>query len=113
MIINWAFLMAAGLLEIGWAISLKMTEGFTKLPYLAVNVCFGLAAAFCLAQAMRSIPLTSAYPIWKGLAIIGLFVWETFVDKQPFHMSKVVYAALIVIGIVGLKISSGPAPLAQ
>jgi len=108
--VQWVFLVAAGVLEVGWAISLKLTDGWTNLFFLGVNVAFGLAAAFCLSQAMRSIPVMTAYPIWKGMAIIGLFVWETWIDRQPISVLRALFAALIVVGIVGLKTSTVPTP---
>ena len=102
---RWLMLFLAGLLEIGWAISLKMTEGWTKLPWLGVNILFGLGAAFSLAQAMKAIPLGTAYLIWKGIAIIGIVIYEYFYDHQPLSVSKVVFGLLILIGIVGLKVT--------
>lgn len=104
--IHWTFLLAAGIFEIGWAISLKLTNGWTHLGYLALNVTLGLGAAFCLAQAMRSIPLATAYPIWKGTAILGVMAYEMFVDKQPFNAARALFATLIIVGIVGLKVST-------
>ncbi len=102
---NWLMLGLAGLLEIGWAISLKMTEGWTKLPWLAVNVLFGLGAAASLAQSMKAIPLATAYLVWKGVAILGIVAYEYFYDHQPMSTGKIVFGALILVGIVGLKVS--------
>ena len=101
---QWVLLFAAGVLEIGWAISLKLTDGWTHFGFLAVNVAFGLGAAFCLAQSLKLIPLATAYIVWKGIAILGLLFYETWIDKQPFSPVKLVFTLLIAAGIVGLKV---------
>ena len=100
---NWLMLGLAGLLEIGWAISLKLTEGWTKIGWLGINILFGLGAAASLAQSMRAIPLATAYLIWKGIAILGIVAYEYVWDNQPVTLGKAVFGALILIGIVGLK----------
>ena len=100
---QWVMLGLAGVLEIGWAISLKLTDGWTKFGFLALNVAFGLGAAYSLAQALKAIPLATAYIIWKGIAILGLIVYEIWYEKQPFQAAKLVFALLIIVGIVGLK----------
>lgn len=99
----WIFLAVAGLLEIGWAVSLKLTDGFTRHIYFVSNVLFGLGAAFCLAQAMRSIPASTAYSIWKGVAVVGLIAWELAVDGEPASWRKMFFVALILVGVAGLK----------
>ena len=111
--IQWAFLLLAGGLEIGWAVTLKLTNGWTNFGYLAVNVLFGLGAAYSLSLAMRSSPMMVAYPVWKGLAILGLLVWETMIDRHPLNAARALYALLIVVGIVGLKLSTEPTPVAE
>lgn len=103
---SWLFLGLAGILEIGWAVSAKMTNGWTNLPYLGVNVAFGLAAAYSLSLSLRTLPLGIAYPVWKGIAILGILTWETAVDRQPMDFARVAFALLIVVGIVGLKLTA-------
>ncbi len=107
---SWLMLGLAGILEIGWAISLKLTEGWTKLGYLAINVAFGLGAAFSLSQAMKNIPLATSYLIWKGIAILGIVAYEYFWDHQPISVGKIVFGSLILIGIVGLKATEPATP---
>jgi len=107
---SWFMLILAGILEIGWAISLKLTEGWTKIPYLIINVLFGLGAAYSLAQSMKTIPLATAYLIWKGIAILGIVVYEFFYDQQPITVAKAVFGGLILVGIVGLKATQPATP---
>lgn len=102
----WLFLAGAGIIEVGWALSLKLTDGYRNVGFLCLNVGLGLMGSFCLAQAMRVIPVSTAYPIWKGAAIIGIVVCEIHFDKQPFTASKLFFLSLIIIGIIGLR---GPA----
>lgn len=99
----WMFLIGAGLIEIGWAFSLKLTNGYQHLGYLALNVTIGLIGSYFLAQAMRNIPMTTAYPIWKGIAIGGLVLIDVLLDKKPMEISKIFFIIMIVVGIVGLK----------
>ncbi len=103
---QWLWLLLAGFLEVGWAVTLKLTNGWTNLPWLAVNILFGLAAAFSLSQSMKQLSVVVAYPIWKGLAICGLLVWETWIDRVPVNALRIIFAVLIVVGIVGLKVTS-------
>lgn len=101
---QWIFLLSAGVFEIFWAVTLKLTDGFTNYRYLAVNIGLGLGAAFCLSRAMRAIPLSTAYPIWKGIAILGIVAWDVYVDRQPFSWGRTLFALLILTGIAGLKL---------
>ena len=102
---KWFILFAAGLLEIGWAVGLKYTQGFTRLwPSLATFAAM-TASLVLLSIAMRQLPLATAYAIWVGIGAIGAAlcsVWLFGDSMTPLRMASL---ALIVAGITGLKLS--------
>jgi len=107
----WLILLVAGILEIGWAVSLKLLEGFqgfslAKLPFLISYALFGIASAFCLSQAMRQIPLSTAYPIWMGIAFLGTLIVDSAFYGVKFSIGRLVCIALIGAGVVGLKLTN-------
>ncbi|NDC24318.1 MAG: hypothetical protein EB078_05365 [Proteobacteria bacterium] len=99
----WCFLLGAGIVEIAWALTLKMTNGYQHMGYLIVNVLIGLAGSYLLALALKHIPITTAYPIWKGIAIGGLVFLDLILEKKPLDMYRIFFITLIVGGIIGLK----------
>jgi len=101
----WLILLLAGLLEVVWATGLKFTEGFTRplpslVPLLAMSGSF-----YLLSQAMRSLPLGSAYAIWVGIGVIGAAIAGVILFREPVSALKIISLLLIVAGIVGLKLS--------
>lgn len=99
----WTYLFIAGLLEIGWAIGLKYTDGFTKLvPSLLTGVALA-ASMFLLALAARSIPIGTAYAVWVGIGAFGTAVIGIAVLGEPATPLRVVCLALLVISVIGLK----------
>ena len=102
----WLFLTIAGLLEVGWAIGLKYTEGFTRLwPSLATLLA--MAASFwLLALAMKSLPVGTAYSVWVGIGAVGTVVLGVVLFAEPLNTARVISILLIIAGIVGLKLSS-------
>ena len=102
---SWTILLLAGLFEIGWAIGLKYTEGFTRLwPTLAtfatMFVSFGL-----LSVAMKTLPLGTAYTVWTGIGAVGAFVVGVTVLGEQLSVMRVTAAVLIVAGLVLMKLS--------
>jgi len=96
----------AGLLEVGWAIGLKYTEGFTKLwPSVATAVAM-IASFVLLSQAMRSIPVGTAYAVWTGIGAVGTAILGMVLFEEPKDAARLVCLGLIVTGIVGLKVFS-------
>ena len=102
----WVVLFVAGLFEIGWAVSLKYTEGFTKLWPSVVFVVSMLASVYLLAVAMRSLPLGTAYAVWTGIGAVGSVVLGILLLGESADPKRLVCAGLIVAGIVGLKLTS-------
>lgn len=103
---HWLYLVLAGIMEIGWAFSLKHTQGFTKLIPMAFYVFFGFFAAFFLSQALKHMPTSTAYAIWVGIAMIGTTIGGILFYREPATLFKFICMLLILAGVVGLKVSS-------
>ena len=102
----WLVLAAAGLLEIGWAIGLKYTEGFTRLwpsvfTILAMVVSLGL-----LGIAMKSLPVGTAYAVWMGIGAAGTVILGIFLFDESTSLLRLASVALILLGAVGLKLAT-------
>ena len=104
----WVVLFIAGLLEIGWAVGLKYTEGFTRLwPSLGTAAAL-IASMGLLALALRTLPLGTAYAVWTGIGTVGTAVLGIVLFREPATALRLVFIGLIVIGIVGLKMAPVP-----
>ncbi len=102
----WIILIIAGLLEVGWAIGLKYTEGFTRpLPSVLTLAAMG-ASVLLLGVAMKSLPVGTAYGVWVGIGAVGTAILGMLLFDEPSHAARLVSIGLIVAGIVGLKLSS-------
>ena len=103
---NWLILVTAGLLEIGWAIGLKYTEGFTRLwPSVGTVVAMVLSVAL-LGIAMKSLPVGTAYAGWVGVGAVGTAILGIVLLGEPATAARLLSLALIVAGIVGLKLAT-------
>ena len=101
----WVVLFIAGLLEIGWAVGLKYTAGFTRLwPSVATGVAV-VGSMGLLAVAVRTLPLGTAYAIWTGIGTVGTAVLGILLFGEPATVIRLVCITLIVAGIVGLKLT--------
>lgn len=104
----WVILFVAGLLEIGWAVGLKYTEGFTRLwPTVGTAVAL-VASMSLLGIAVRTLPLGSAYAVWTGIGSVGTAVLGIVLFREPATAIRLVCIGLIVAGILGLKLASTP-----
>ncbi|MFN8722984.1 MAG: quaternary ammonium compound efflux SMR transporter SugE [Rhodospirillales bacterium] len=100
----WFLLFVAGLLEVGWAVGLKYTEGFTR-PLPTVLTVLSMAASLALlGLALRTLPLGTAYAIWTGIGTIGTAALGIALFAEPADAARIACIALIVAGIVGLKL---------
>ncbi len=100
----WIVLFVAGLFEIGWAVGLKYTEGFTKLwPTVGTGVSLLMSMAL-LGWAVKTLPLGTAYAVWTGIGAVGTALFGIFVLKEPATAARLVCLCLIVAGILGLKL---------
>lgn len=102
----WIYLLAAGVLEIVWAFSMKQSEGFSKLTPSIITLVTMIASFWLLSLAMRTLPLGTGYTIWTGIGAVGAFVIGiTFLGEQVSAM-RIAAAVLIVSGLVLMKLSS-------
>jgi quaternary ammonium compound-resistance protein SugE len=103
---SWLVLVLAGLLEIGWAVGLKYSHGLTRLwPSVATGVAL-VGSMGLLALAMRTLPLGTAYAVWTGIGTVGTAVLGIVLFREPATAMRLACIALIVAGIVGLKLAS-------
>ncbi|WGT64933.1 quaternary ammonium compound efflux SMR transporter SugE [Variovorax paradoxus] len=102
----WVVLLVAGLLEMGWAIGLKYTEGFTRLwPSIGTALSMVLSVVL-LGWAMRSLPVGTAYAVWTGIGAVGTVILGIVLFHEPANAARLICVGLIVAGILGLKITS-------
>ena len=102
----WIILFIAGLFEIGWAVGLKFTEGFTRpIPTLLTGVSL-VTSMGLLGWAVKSLPLGTAYAVWTGVGAVGTAIVGILVFKEPATAGRLACLALIVAGILGLKLFS-------
>ncbi len=103
---SWLILFVAGLFEIGWAVGLKLSDNFSKpLPTLFTVVCL-IASMVLLGLAMRTLPLGTAYAVWTGIGAVGTVLIGMAWFGDPFTYVRVICIAMIVGGILGLKLSA-------
>ncbi|MBY0412507.1 MAG: multidrug efflux SMR transporter [Bdellovibrionales bacterium] len=105
---NWIALTFAGLFEVVWAIYLKNSKGFTEITPSIMFVLTLLISMGLLAYSMKSIPIGVAYPVWTGIGAIGTVIVGTVVFKEHLSLQKMFFLSLLLIGIIGLKVSSRP-----
>ncbi len=103
---QWLFLVTAGVLETGWAIGLKYSQGFTKLVPSILTVSGMIASFYFLSLALKNLPLGTAYAIWTGIGTVGTVVLGIVLFKEPVDISRIICILFIIIGIVGLKLVS-------
>lgn len=102
----WLMLVAAGVLEVVWAYSMKLSEGFTRPVYVAATIA-GMVASFALlATAMRSLPLGTAYSIWTGIGAVGSFIAGLYFLGEPATPMRILAAVVIVAGLIMMKLAS-------
>jgi quaternary ammonium compound-resistance protein SugE len=100
----WIILFIAGLFEIGWAVGLKFTEGFSR-PIPTILTAISLVASMgLLGWAVKSLPLGTAYAVWTGVGAVGTAIVGILLFKEPATAGRLVCLALIVSGILGLKL---------
>lgn len=104
----WLVLFVAGLCEVGWAVGLKYTEGFTRPIPTAFTAAMLAASMALLAWAVKSLPLGTAYAVWTGIGAVGAVALGIVLFKEPVTLPRLVCVGLIVTGILGLKLASGP-----
>lgn len=101
---EWIMLLLAGILEVTWAVAMKMSEGFTKLIPSVVTAAGYIASAVFLSLALKKLPLGTAYAMWTGFGIVGTTLLGIALFHETLSLPQIGCVALIVMGIVGLKL---------
>lgn len=102
----WLLLIIAGLLEVGWAIGLKYTEGFTRVWPSVLTLGAMMLSVVLLGVAMKSLPVGTSYAVWVGVGAVGTAILGMVVFGEPATAGRLASLGLIVAGIVGLKLAS-------
>jgi quaternary ammonium compound-resistance protein SugE len=102
----WVILVIAGLFEVGWAVGLKYTEGFTKLWPTAWTALAMIISLWLLGVAMKSLPIGTAYSIWVGVGAVGTVILGIVLLGEPANTARLISVALIIAGIIGLKLAT-------
>lgn len=104
---SWLYLVIAGLLEIAWAVGMKLSDGFRK-PTIAAPTVLGMILSFYfLSLALRTLPLGTAYAIWTGIGAVGTIAIGMIWFDEPFGWARVLFATMAIAGLAGLKATSG------
>ena len=102
----WSILVVAGLFEVGWAIGLKYTEGFSRLWPTVGTVLSAVISLWLLGIAMRGLPVGTAYSVWVGVGAVGTVLLGIVLFGEPANMARLLSVALIIAGIVGLRLTT-------
>ncbi|MBC6310446.1 multidrug efflux SMR transporter [Listeria sp. FSL L7-1582] len=103
----WIFLLLAGLCEMAFVVMMKLSEGFKKLNYSVYTILFMIASFFLLSLALKTIPIGTGYAIWTGIGAVGSVMMGMLLFKEKKSALKLFFIALIVAGVIGLKLTSG------
>jgi len=101
---SWIYLITAGLFEIIWAVSIKYCDGLKLSLPLAIVVLSMIFSCIFLWLAAKTIPMSIAYAVWTGIGIVGVFAYGALVFKDPITPATGIFVAMILIGIIGLKL---------
>jgi quaternary ammonium compound-resistance protein SugE len=102
----WILLIIAGLFEIGWAIGLKYTDGFTRPLPTAGTIAAMVISVWLLGIAMKTLPVGTAYSVWVGVGAAGTVILGIILFKEPANALRLASIALVIAGIVGLKVAT-------
>lgn len=102
---HWFILILAGLFEVVWTLSTKMSDGYTKLLPSIVTVVAMILSGYCLAIAAKNIPLSVAYAVWVGIGVVGTFLGSVYLFAEKITPLSILFLFMVFIGIIGLKLS--------
>ena len=102
----WLLLVVAGVFEIGWAIGLEYSEGFTELLPSIATVVVLVASMLLLARAVESLPIGTAYAVWTGIGAVGAATLGVVLFGEPISVARVGFISLIILGVVGLNFTA-------
>ena len=104
---EWVYLIVAGGLEVSWSTCLKLTEGFSVLRFSILTVIGMVFSFLFLSQATKTLPLGTSYAIWTGIGALGAVIVGVLLFKESVSPLRLMFVALLLIGIIGLKATSG------
>lgn len=105
MSIAWVFLLLAGFFEICFTVSLKFSQGFTRLIPSIITIIFIVLSFFSVSQSMKLIPIGTAYAVWAGIGAAGTVICGMLFFGDSYHIIRLISLFLILLGIVGLKVA--------
>lgn len=100
----WTILIIAGLFETGWAISMKYSDGFSKLWPSVFTAISMLISVVMLTYALKVLPVGTAYSVWTGIGAVGTVILGIYLFKEPYDMYRLFFIFLIIVGIAGLRL---------
>jgi quaternary ammonium compound-resistance protein SugE len=103
----WLYLVIAGVFEVVWAISLKFSNGFTRLIPSIVTIAGMIVSFYFLAVATKTLPIGTAYAAWTGIGAVGAIIIGTLFLDEPISLIRILFMILILVGVLGLKFTSG------
>lgn len=103
----WVYLLIAGIFEVVWAVGMKYTENFTRMTPSVITIIGMVLSVYFLNKAMNILPVGTAYAIWTGIGAIGTVVAGIILFNEPRDWIRMFFLAMILVGIIGLKTSSG------
>lgn len=104
---NWVILLLAGIVEVGWAVGLKFSVGFTKPVPSVLTLLTMILSLVLLAIATKTLPLGTAYAVWVGIGVIGTAIAGVFLFSEPVTLMRMLSLLFILVGIIGLKLTQG------
>jgi quaternary ammonium compound-resistance protein SugE len=107
-IVAWIYVLAAGLLEVIWAVGLKYTDGFTRLWPSVVTVVTFAGSLFLLALAVKTIPIGTAYAMFVGIGAVGAAALGIVLFDEPAHAARIFFLSLLIVSLIGLRLTGGP-----
>ena len=102
----WVYLFIAGIFEIVWAIGLKYSQGFTRLYPALITIGGMIVSFYLLSLATKTLPMGTAYAVWTGIGALGTVLLGIILFHEPVNLIRISFLALILIGILGLKLTS-------
>jgi quaternary ammonium compound-resistance protein SugE len=103
---SWIILFFAGILEVCWAVGLKYTNGFTRLAPSIFTIITLIGSMFLLSKAVEKLSIGTAYAVWVGIGVIGTGILGIILFKEPISINRIFFMILLIISIVGLKITA-------
>jgi len=104
--VAWAYLALAGLFEVGWAIGLKYTDGFTRIVPSVLTLFSMVVSVLLLGFALKTLPVGTGYAVWTGIGTVGTALLGIYLLGEPATATRLICIGLIVAGILGLKLAS-------